>query len=49
MTASILCRLTPQFGKVEYYWRQPSVDIPGAKPWSKLSADLFGIGAFRIP
>ena len=40
MTASILRRLTPQFGEVEYNWRQPGVNIPGAKPGSKLSQDL---------
>ena len=45
----MICRLTLQFGKVEYYCRQPGVNIPGAKPGSKLSEDLFGIGACRIP
>ena len=39
----MICRLTPQFGKVEYYWRQPGVNIPGAKPGSKLSQDLLDL------
>ncbi len=43
------CRLTPQLGKVQYYWRQSGVNIRGVKPGSKLSQDLFGIGACRIP
>ena len=45
----MVCRLTPQFGKVEYYWRQPAVNIPGAKPGSEISEYLFGLGACRIP
>jgi hypothetical protein len=49
MTASILRRLTPQFGEVEYNWRQSGVNIPGTKPGSKLSQDLSRIGARRIP
>jgi hypothetical protein len=49
MRASILCHLTPQFSEVENDWRQPGVNIPGAKPGSKLSEDLSRIGARRIP
>jgi hypothetical protein len=46
--ASILCHPTPQFGEIEYDWRQPGVNVPGVEPGSKLSQDLSRIGARRI-
>ena len=45
----MICRLTPECAKVEYYWRQPGVNIPGLKSRSELGKDLFGIGASRAP
>jgi hypothetical protein len=44
----VICRLTPQFVKVEYHRRQPSVNIAGAKLGSELSEGLLGIAAARV-
>ena len=49
MSSPAACRPTPQFGKVEYYWRQPGVNIPGTNPGSELGKQLFRIGAARTP